>query len=51
VAPRSGTAIFKILGDVGYDGFLTAELDRSRFGNKESAVMSMNYLTAHYRRD
>jgi inosose dehydratase len=44
-------AIFEILDSVGYDGFLTAELDRSRYGNKESAVMSMNYLKAHYRQD
>ena len=43
-------AIFKILDDAGYDGFLTAELDRSRFGNKESAIMSMKYLKANYMR-
>jgi inosose dehydratase len=42
-------SIFKILDDVGYDGFLTAELDRSRFGNKESAIMSMKYLKANYK--
>ena len=42
-------AIFGILDGVGYDGFLTAELDRSRFGNKESAMMSMKYLQAHYK--
>ncbi|HOJ09590.1 MAG TPA: sugar phosphate isomerase/epimerase [Clostridiales bacterium] len=44
-------SIFKILDDAGYDGFLTAELDRSRFGNKESAIMSMNYLKANYKQD
>jgi inosose dehydratase len=44
-------SIFKILDDVGYDGFLTAELDRSRFGNKESAIMSMKYLKANYKQD
>ena len=44
-------AIFSILDGAGYDGFLTVELDRSRFGNRESAVMSMAYLRAHYTRD
>ncbi|NMB96059.1 MAG: sugar phosphate isomerase/epimerase [Clostridiaceae bacterium] len=44
-------SIFKILDDVGYDGYLTAELDRSRFGNKESAIMSMKYLKANYKQD
>jgi inosose dehydratase len=44
-------SVFKILDDAGYDGFLTAELDRSRFGNKESAIMSMKYLKAHYKQD
>jgi inosose dehydratase len=42
-------SIFRILDGVGYDGHLTVELDRSRFGNKESAVMSMNYLKANYK--
>jgi inosose dehydratase len=41
-------SIFSILDDARYDGFLTVELDRSRFGNRESAVMSMDYLKAHY---
>lgn len=41
-------AIFTILDSVGYDGFLTAELDRSRFSNKESAIMSMKYLKENY---
>ena len=40
-------AIFKILASVNYDGYLTCELDSSRFGNKESAAMSMKYLKAH----
>jgi inosose dehydratase len=44
-------AIFKILDDAGYDGHLTAELDRSRFGNKESAIMTMKYLKEHYKQD
>jgi inosose dehydratase len=41
-------AVFRILDGVGYDGFLTAELDRSRFGNKQSAILSMDYLKTHY---
>ena len=41
-------AIFKILDEVGYDGYLTAELDRSRFGNKESAAMTLAYLKKNY---
>jgi len=44
-------AVFSILDDSGYDGFLTVELDRSRFTNKESAVMSMKYLKENYRQD
>lgn len=44
-------SIFKILDDVGYDGFLTAELDKSRFGHKESAIISMKYLKANYKQD
>jgi inosose dehydratase len=45
------SSVFNILDSVGYDGFLTAELDRSRFGNKESAVMSMKYLMDNYTQD
>lgn len=37
-------AIFKILERVKYSGYLTVELDRSRFSNKQSALMSMNYM-------
>ena len=37
-------AIFRILEKAGYEGFLTVELDRSRFSNKQSAVMNMDYL-------
>lgn len=40
-------AIFKILEKVKYDGFLTLELDKSRFSNKQSAVMNMNYMKQH----
>lgn len=40
-------AIFKILDRVAYDGYLTIELDRSRFGNKQSAAMNMQFMKAH----
>ena len=40
-------AIFKILESVGYDSYLIVELDSSRFGNKESAAMSMKFMQAH----
>ena len=40
-------AIFKILDRVAFDGYLTVELDSSRFGNKESAVMNMKFMKAH----
>lgn len=35
----------KVLEGVSYDGYLTVELDSSRFGNKESAVMNRDYMT------
>jgi len=44
-------AVFKVLDDVGYDGYLTAELDMSRFGNKKSAEISLKYLREHYKQD
>lgn len=42
-------SVFKVLDDAGYDGYLTAELDLSRFSNKESAIMSMRYFKTHYK--
>jgi inosose dehydratase len=36
----------KALEAVGYDGYLTVELDSSRFGNKQSAEMNMKYMRA-----
>ena len=33
-----------VLEGVGYDGYLTIELDSSRFGNKESAIMNQAYM-------
>lgn len=37
-------SIFKLLKENGYDGYLTVELDRSRYTNKESARISKRYL-------
>ena len=34
----------KVLESVGYDGYLTIELDGSRFGNKQSAIMNRDYM-------
>ncbi len=41
-------SVFASLKSVGYDGFLCAELDRSRFSNKISAEMTMKYLKANW---
>ena len=40
--------VFDVLKSVNYDGYLCAELDRSRFGNKESAAMSLKYLKENW---
>jgi sugar phosphate isomerase/epimerase len=37
-------SVFDILKSVHYDGYLCVELDRSRFDNKESAAMNMQFL-------
>ena len=34
----------KVLEGIGYDGYLTIEIDRSRFGNKASAIMNRDYM-------
>lgn len=34
----------KVLDDAGYGGYLTLELDRSRYSNQESAAMNMRYM-------
>lgn len=44
-------AVFKVLDDVGYDGYLTAELDRSRTTNKLSAANNLAYMRANYKQD
>ncbi|MHB9026157.1 MAG: sugar phosphate isomerase/epimerase family protein [Armatimonadota bacterium] len=36
--------VFRVLEEAGYDGYLTAELDSSRFSNRESAFMNMAYF-------
>lgn len=41
-------AIFKILKDAGYDGWLCVELDGSRTTNYDSAVVSMKYLDENW---
>ncbi len=41
-------SVFKILKDAKYDGYLTAELDVSRYSNKESAFINMKYLGENY---
>ena len=40
-------SIFRVLEKAGFDGYLTLELDSSRFGNKQSAQMNMNYMKLH----
>lgn len=40
--------IFKILDDVGYDGYLTLELDSTRTTNANSAQINMDYMQTHY---
>lgn len=36
--------VFRVLDQAGFDGYYCIELDESKFGNKESAVMSRKYL-------
>lgn len=40
--------VFKALKSVNYDGYLTCELDKTRFTNKESARMNLEYLKKYY---
>lgn len=39
--------VFDVLRKVEYQGYLCVELDRSRFGNKESAQINKRFLDAH----
>lgn len=39
-------SILRILKENNYDGYLTIELDRSRYNHKKSAEISYNYLTS-----
>ena len=41
-------SVFASLKSVNYDGFLCAELDRSRFSNKISAEMTMKFLRENW---
>jgi inosose dehydratase len=36
--------VIDVMKSTGYEGFLTVELDHTRYTNKQSAVMSRNYL-------
>lgn len=40
--------IFAVLKGIPYDGYLCAELDKTRFTHKESARMNMEYLKTHW---
>lgn len=40
--------VFRVLKSAGYDGYLCAELDRTRFTNKESARMNMAFFKEHW---
>lgn len=40
--------IFDTLRSIGYTGFLTTELDHSRFSNQRSAEISLAYLQKHF---
>jgi len=40
--------VFKVLKEINYDGFLCLELDRTRFTNKESAIMNLDYMKKNW---
>lgn len=40
--------VFNVLKEVGYDGYLTSELDRSSTTNKESAKINLEYMMENY---
>ena len=40
--------VFEILKNVHYKGFLCGELDRTRYTNKQSAIMTLDYLKKHW---
>jgi len=42
------SSIFSIVKESGYDGYLTVELDKSRFSNRESVFMNMKYLKENF---
>lgn len=41
-------SIFDVLKSVDYQGYLCGELDRSRYTNKESAIITMKYLCENW---
>ena len=41
-------SVFDVLKKSGYDGYLCLELDRTRFGNKESAAMNLDYMRKNW---
>jgi len=41
-------SVFDVLKKANYDGYLCLELDRTRFGNKESAIMNLDYMKKHW---
>jgi sugar phosphate isomerase/epimerase len=40
--------VFDVLKSADYEGYLCGELDRSRFTNKESAIITMKYLCENW---
>ena len=40
--------IFDILRSINYDGYLCAEIDRTRFTHKQSAAMNFEYLKKNW---
>ena len=40
--------VFRVLKSVNYGGYLCAELDKTRYTNKESAAISLKYLNENW---
>ncbi len=41
-------SVFDVLKKANYDGYLCLELDRTRFGNKESAAMNLEFMRKNW---
>ena len=41
-------SVFRVLKDANFNGYLCCELDRSRYGNKLSALLNKMYLEEHW---